>query len=125
MKGWTGINFLLLLVVLISAVLLVNTQYQARQTFMDLEKASQHARALDIERETLTLEKREAASNTKVERLARTELGMHSSTAGNVRFVRIPASVAAPIAAPIAAPMTAPMAVPVTPAQNHMNAGSR
>jgi cell division protein FtsL len=92
MKGWTGVNLLLLAAALGSAVFLVNTQYQARQTFMDLEKANQHARALDIERETLTVEKREAASNTKVEHLARTELGMHASPAGSMRFVRVPAA---------------------------------
>lgn len=92
MREWTGFNLALLLVVLSSAVFLVNTQYQARQTFMELEKANQHARALDIERETLTIEKREAASNTKVERLARTELGMRTSPAASVRFVRAPAS---------------------------------
>jgi cell division protein FtsL len=91
MKGWLGLNVILLLAVLVSAVFLVNTQYQARQTFMEMEKASQHARALDIERETLTVEKREAASNTKVERLARTELGMRASPAAQVRFVRAPA----------------------------------
>lgn len=91
MRGGTGLNLLLLLAVLASAVFLVNTQYQARQTFMELEKANQHARALDTERETLTVEKREAASNTKVERLARTELGMHTSPAASVRFVRVPA----------------------------------
>lgn len=90
MRGWTGLNLSLLLAVLVSAVFLVNTQYQARQTFMELEKAKQHARALDVERETLTVDKREAASNTKVERLARTELGMHASPAASVRFVRAP-----------------------------------
>ena len=94
MKGWAGLNLLLLLAVLFSAVFLVNTQYQARQTFMELEKASQHGRALDIERETLTVEKREAASNTQVERLARTELAMHTSPASHLRFVRVPVSTA-------------------------------
>ena len=92
MKGWAGLNLLLLLAALVSAVFLVNTQYHARQTFMELEKANQHARALDIERETLTVEKREAASNTKVERLARTELGMRISPAASVRFVRVHAA---------------------------------
>lgn len=84
-------NWVLLPFVLASAVFLVNTQYQARHTFMELEKSTQHTRALNAERETLEVEKREAASNTKVEELARTQLGMHSSPASSVRYVRAPA----------------------------------
>ncbi|MFI0546045.1 MAG: cell division protein FtsL [Brachymonas sp.] len=96
MSRFVRINFVLLPLVLLSAFHLVNTQYQARHTFMDLDKATQRSRALDVEREVLEVEKREAASNTNIEQLARTQLGMRSSPAGSVRYVRIPATATAP-----------------------------
>ena len=95
MSRFVRSNWFLLPFVLASAVFLVNTQYQARHTFMDLETATQQSRALDTEREVLQVEKREAASNTKVEHLARTELGMRNSPAGAVRYVRAPAKTVA------------------------------
>ena len=96
MSRFVRSNWFLLPFVLASAVFLVNTQYQARHTFMDLETATQQSRALDTEREVLQVEKREAASNTNIEQLARTQLGMRSSPAGSVRYVRIPATATAP-----------------------------
>ena len=91
MNIYVRLNMVLVVLVMGSAVLLVKTQYNARHAFMELEKAKQQARALDTEREVLTVEKREAASNTKVESLARTQLAMHSSPAGSIRYVRVPA----------------------------------
>ena len=90
------INLLLLLLALLSAAFLVRTQYQARQTFMQLEKAASNAHSLAVERETLEVEKRAESSNSKVERLASTRLNMRPSTAGAVRYVRVPQDGAQP-----------------------------
>ncbi len=92
MARLVGLNLTLVVAVVASAFFLVGTQYEARRTFMELEKSTQQARALDTEREVLEVEKREAASNTKVEQLARTKLGMHTSPAGSIRYVRVPAT---------------------------------
>lgn len=90
------INLILLVLVLLSAAFLVRTQYQARQTFMQLEKAGSTAHSLAVERETLEVEKRAESSNSKVERLATTRLNMRPSTAGAVRYVRVPQNGAHP-----------------------------
>jgi len=90
MSRWAKLNLLLMIVVLASAVFLVRTQYNARQAFMALEKATQQARTLDSEHETLEVEKRDAASNSKVENLASSRLGMHTSPAGSIRYARLP-----------------------------------
>ena len=90
------INLLLLLLALLSAAFLVRTQYQARQTFMQLEKAASTTHSLAVERETLEVEKRAESSNSKVERLATTRLNMRPSTAGVVRYVKVPQAEAQP-----------------------------
>ena len=70
------INLMLLLVVVASALYLVNIQYESRRLFTELDKAQKEERRLSSELEQLKVEKRAEATSARVERLAREKLQM-------------------------------------------------
>jgi cell division protein FtsL len=81
------LNLVLLLAVVLSAVYLVNTQYESRRLFVELEKAQSEARRQAIEREKLEVEKRAQATSLRVEKLARDKLQMQVANAGITQYV--------------------------------------
>ena len=72
----TRINLVLLLAVLLSAIYLVNVQYQSRHLFTELDKAQSEERRLASESDRLQVEKRAQATSARVEQLAREKLQM-------------------------------------------------
>ena len=74
------LNLVLLLAVLISALYLVDTQYQSRSVFVALERAKGDARKLAAEHERLEVERRAQATPARVEKLASERLHMVSIT---------------------------------------------
>ena len=72
----TRINLVLLLAVVLSAIYLVNIQYQSRQLFTALDKAQAEERRLSSELDRLQVEKRGQATSARVEKLAREKLQM-------------------------------------------------
>lgn len=72
----TRINLVLLLAVVLSAIYLVNVQYESRRLFTELDKAQSEERHLSTEFDRLQVEKRGQATSARVERLAREKLQM-------------------------------------------------
>ncbi len=76
----TRLSIVLLLAVLASALYLVHVQYQSRQLFTEMERATAEAHRLEVERDRLEVEKRAQATPLRVEKLARDKLQMRNTT---------------------------------------------
>jgi len=99
------LNLVLLLAVIASALYLVDTQYQSRRLFAEVDRARSDARRLEIEHERLQVEKRAQATPARVERLAREQLQMRGATPAITQYVTLGAGgAAAPPAAAGAQP---------------------
>jgi cell division protein FtsL len=72
----TRINLVLLLAVVLSAIYLVNVQYESRRLFTELDKARAEEHRLSSELDRLQVEKRGQATSARVEKLAREKLQM-------------------------------------------------
>jgi cell division protein FtsL len=84
------LNLVLLLAVVLSALYLVNVQYESRRLFSALDRAQSEARKLAQENERLQVEKRAQATSARVESLARTQLAMRPVTPGITTYVTYP-----------------------------------
>ena len=98
----TRLSIVLLLAVLASALYLVHVQYESRQLFTEMERATAEAHRLDVERDRLQVEKRGQATPLRVEKLARDKLQMRNTTPAITQYV--PYSGATVAAAPKVAP---------------------
>ena len=83
----TRLNLVLLLAVLVSALYLVNVQYDSRRLFAEIDRAQIDSRKLEAEREQLDLEKREQATPRRVEKLAKEKLQMRAATPAITNYV--------------------------------------
>ncbi len=83
----TRLSIVLLLAVLASALYLVHVQYESRQLFTEMEKATAEAHRLDVERDRLEVEKRAQATPLRVEKLARDKLLMRNTTPAITLYV--------------------------------------
>jgi cell division protein FtsL len=89
----TRLNIVLLIAVIASALYLVRTQYESRRLFVEVEKAQNLSRKLDLERERLEVEKRAQATPLRVEKLAKEQLQMRTATPAVTQYVRsVPAT---------------------------------
>lgn len=86
----TRVNVLLLLLVLASAMYLVNVQYESRRLFTAMDKALAESRKLEAERERLNLEKRAQATPLRVDKIAREQLQMRVATPAITQYVQAP-----------------------------------
>ena len=73
------LNFVLLLVVLASALYLVQTQYELRRLYVELEKAAAQSRKIEADGERLPL---------KLEKLAKDRLQMRTTTPAITEYVK-------------------------------------
>ncbi len=94
---------LLLLAVIGTALLLVHTQYRSRQLFTELHRVQGEARRLETDFERLQVDKRAQATPLRVEKLAKEQLKMRTTTPAITQYVRgdgsvIPAVPPAPAA---------------------------
>ncbi len=87
MKG-TGAVLVLLVLVLASAMGVVYAKYESRTLFGRLQHLRAERDALNVEWGRLELEEGTLGTHSRVERLARTRLGMHRPAIGSVMFVR-------------------------------------
>ena len=76
----TRLNLLLLLAVIASALVLVNTAYDARRLFTEIHRAEQESLRLAGEHKRLEAERELQATNLRVERTAREWLQMRTVT---------------------------------------------
>ncbi|MBW8844891.1 MAG: cell division protein FtsL [Burkholderiales bacterium] len=70
------LNFLLILAVLCSGVVLVHSAYESRRLFAELDKARADGQRLAADAERLAAERHAQATNLRVEQVARERLGM-------------------------------------------------
>ncbi len=99
------LNLLLLLAVIATALYLVHTQYLSRQLYTELDRVQQEARKLETDRDRLQVEKRAQATPLRVEKLAKEQLQMRTTTPAITQYVRpdgtvIPAVVPLPPVTP-------------------------
>ena len=95
------LNIMLLLALVLSALLLVQTAYEARRLFAEIEKAKAELGRLEAEHARLLAERAAQATNLRVERLARDRLQMVPVTPAVTQYVVEPSRRAA--SAPLAA----------------------
>jgi cell division protein FtsL len=81
------VNLLLLALLIACGVSLVTSRHQARKLFVDLERARADARNFEIEYGQLQLEQSTWAMPARVEKIARTSLGMELPNAARVEIV--------------------------------------
>ena len=81
------LNLLLLLAVMACAMYLVNTQYESRRLFTELDRAQSESRRLDTEHQRLQVEKRAQATPLRVETMARDKLHIRSATPAITQYV--------------------------------------
>ncbi len=103
------LNLLLLISVIATALLLVHTQYQSRQLFTEFDRVQNEARRLELDGDRLQVEKRAQATPLRVEKLAKEQLKMRTTTPAITQYVRPDGSVIPAVVAP-AAPASAPQA---------------
>ena len=84
----TRLNLVLLVAVLASALLLVQTQYESRRLYSEIDKAEGEARRHAIEHERLQVEKRAQATPLRVEKLAKDQLQMRNASPSITQYVK-------------------------------------
>ena len=96
----TRLNLVLLMAVLASALYLVRTQYDSRSLFVEVDKANALAHTLEIDNERLQVEKRAQATPLRIEKLAKEQLQMRTSTPAITQYVTVQAPAAAATVSP-------------------------
>lgn len=91
----TRLALVLLLSLLASALLVVNTQYASRHLYMELEKANSLGRKIETEKERLQVDRRAQATPLRVEQLAKDKLLMRTTTPAVTEYVKNSAALAA------------------------------
>ena len=81
------LNFLLLVAVMLSALYLVQTQYEARRLFTELHRATNESRNLETEYPRLQVELRAQSSPSRIEAMAAAQ-GLQSATPAITHYVR-------------------------------------
>ncbi len=95
----TRLNILLLLAVIVSALLLVKTAYEARRLFTDIHRADVEALRLAGEHKRLEAERQLQATNLRVDRTARERLQMRTASPAVTMYESRPALPAVPASA--------------------------
>ena len=83
------VNLLLLALLIACGVSLVTSRHQSRKLFVDLERARADARNFEIEYGQLQLEQSTWAMPARVEKIARSSLGMELPNAARVEIVPV------------------------------------
>ena len=81
------LNLLLLAVLIVCALSLVTSRYQARKLFVELEREQSQSRAYDVEYGQLQIEQSTWAMPGRVEKIAREQLRMTLPPSGRVEVV--------------------------------------
>ena len=77
----------LALLLVLCALSLVNSQYQARRAFIELERSQAAARQLDIEWAQLQLDQSTLGKHARIEANARRDLAMVSLTPARTQYL--------------------------------------
>jgi cell division protein FtsL len=80
-------NLLLIILLVLSALSLVNSQYQARRLFIELERGQAQGRQLDIEWAQLQLDQSSLGKHARIEANARRDLNMVALTPARTQYL--------------------------------------
>jgi len=83
----TRLNLVLLVAVITSAMYLVHTQYESRRLFQALEIANAEARKIEVDNDSLEVQRRAQATPLRVEKLAKDKLEMRTATPAITQYV--------------------------------------
>jgi cell division protein FtsL len=83
----TRINVLLLAAVLATMLYIVKIQYESRQLFVAIEKATVEVRKLEFSHAALQVESRAQATPLIIEKLAKERLQMRSATPAVTQYI--------------------------------------
>lgn len=92
------LNVALLLALLVSSILLVRVSYDARRLFTQVDKAQREAHQLEIDFDRLNAEKQSQATPSRVEAVARSQLGMRTATPAVTQYVTFAPAAASAVA---------------------------
>jgi cell division protein FtsL len=81
-------SFILTMAVFISALQIVMTQHQARKTFMEVQQLEMYRNELNEEWGRLQLEQSTWATDDRLERIAREQLGMNNLDTNSIFLLR-------------------------------------
>jgi cell division protein FtsL len=81
------LNLALLVLLIVCALSLVTSRYQARKLFVDLEREQAQSRAYDVEYGQLQIEQSTWAMPARVEKIAREQLRMQLPAPTRLRIV--------------------------------------
>lgn len=81
------LHLILAVALVLCALALVNAQYQARQLFIDLERAHSSARQLEIEWAQLQLDQSTLGKHARIEASAMRDLNMIALTAARTQYL--------------------------------------
>ncbi|MDF2463796.1 MAG: ftsL [Ramlibacter sp.] len=95
----TRLNVVLLIAVIASALYLVQTQYESRRLYAEIDKAVSEERKIQQENERLQVEKRAQATPLRVEKLAKEQLQMRSASPAITQYVQPKGPASSPAAA--------------------------
>ena len=84
------LNILLLILSILSAMALVQSQYEARKLFTELDRTVAQSHQLETDHQRLQVEKRAQATPLRLEQLARDKMGMQTATPGVTVYVPEP-----------------------------------
>ena len=90
------LNILLLILSILSAMALVQSQYEARKLFTELDRTVAQSRQLETDHQRLQVEKRAQATPLRLEQLARDKIGMQTATPAVTVYVQEPGAGVAP-----------------------------
>ncbi len=96
----TRLNLVLLIAVIASALYLVQTQYESRRLYAEIDKAVSEARKIQLENERLQVEKRAQATPLRVEKLAKEKLQMRTASPAITQYVHQKGPASSPAAGP-------------------------
>jgi cell division protein FtsL len=84
------LNVLLVPVLVVCALLLVDSQHRARKLFIELERMQTRSRELDIQFKQLQLDQLRLAKASMIDQRARRDLGMGSASADRTMYLTMP-----------------------------------
>jgi len=85
----TRLNLILLSLLVVCSVSVVTAQHRARKVFMELTQEQEAAAALEVEFDRLRLEQRTWGMHSRIEKVARQDLRMHTPTADGTRVLSL------------------------------------
>lgn len=82
------LNILLALILMASAFALVSSRFKYRQLYTSLDRLEASARELDTDWRQLQLSRAELTRSTRIDKIARKEIGLISSGASETIFLK-------------------------------------